>query len=49
MINVVIDLECLLGYFGINCFLRCVYFNYGEGCKNMCDCNVIDCNYVYGC
>lgn len=49
MTNVLIDLECLPGYFGTNCSSRCVYPNYGEGCKNTCDCNVIDCNHVHGC
>lgn len=49
MINMFIDLECPLGYFGTNCSSRCVYPSYGQACQNTCECNATDCNHVHGC
>lgn len=42
-------LECLPGYFGMNCFSQCLYPDYGESCRNTCDCTVTYCNHVLGC
>ncbi|XP_052674810.1 uncharacterized protein LOC128156631 [Crassostrea angulata] len=41
--------ECLPGYFGTNCSIRCIYPNYGKRCQYTCDCTVTDCNPVHGC
>nr|XP_034301438.1 uncharacterized protein LOC105323994 [Crassostrea gigas] len=41
--------ECLPGYFGTNCKLRCFYPGFGKHCMNTCDCNRSDCDPVSGC
>ncbi|XP_052719826.1 uncharacterized protein LOC128191677 isoform X2 [Crassostrea angulata] len=41
--------ECLPGYFGTNCKLRCFYPGFGKQCMNTCDCNISDCDPVSGC
>lgn len=40
-------LECLVGYYGINCFKVCLVFYYGIRCVIKCECFL--CYYVYGC
>lgn len=40
-------LECIVGYFGFNCFMECNFFNYGIVCSKICNC--LFCYYVVGC
>lgn len=44
-----IDLVCNVGYFGINCDVKCYYFLFGKECKLICNCKEIYCDYVEGC
>lgn len=47
--NCLLNTECLPGYFGTNCKLRCFYPGFGKHCMNTCDCNRSDCDPVSGC
>lgn len=47
-------IECLLGYFGDKCNIKCVYFWYGSLCRFFCsndfnNCFRDDCYFVLGC
>lgn len=44
-----IFLDCLLGYYKINCLDFCRYFNYGLRCQKECNCLEKLCYYVFGC
>lgn len=41
--------DCLPGYFKINCSDTCRYPNYGLGCQKECICSEKACHHVFGC
>lgn len=43
------NLECLPGYFWVNCSKECVFPFYGIRCKQTCLCQKDDCNFENGC
>lgn len=49
IIFVYIFLDCLLGYYKINCLEFCRYLSYGLGCQKECKCIEKLCYYVFGC
>lgn len=45
----IIHLDCEIGFYGINCNIKCPYPTFGQGCQSVCNCNVTNCDYVNGC
>lgn len=42
-------LECMAGYTGLNCTIRCPYPSYGVNCQGTCNCSEEDCDVSTGC
>lgn len=42
-------LACEKGYTRTDCGTKCFYPLYGEDCQSLCDCNVTNCDHIYGC
>lgn len=42
-------LECLPGYIGLNCTIKCPYPTYGSRCKRFCECSNYTCDVSTGC
>uniref|UniRef100_K1PTA2 Helix-loop-helix protein 1 n=2 Tax=Magallana TaxID=2171616 RepID=K1PTA2_MAGGI len=40
---------CPVGYFGSECTVPCYYPTFGMFCEQECECNLTDCNHMYGC
>ncbi|XP_078316115.1 uncharacterized protein LOC144620157 isoform X1 [Crassostrea virginica] len=40
---------CKAGYFGTNCASKCDYPSFGPGCQSKCNCNLSECDFMYGC
>lgn len=47
LLYLLIIVDCFVGYFGVNCFDKCILFLYGVYCSYVCECLV--CDYVFGC
>lgn len=47
MLNVVT--ECISGYTGQNCTLKCPYPTYGDNCQQNCKCRKDECDISSGC
>ncbi|XP_062585882.1 multiple epidermal growth factor-like domains protein 10 isoform X1 [Saccostrea cucullata] len=41
--------ECLPGYFGINCSATCFFPSYGRHCQKLCNCSSELCDFSTGC
>lgn len=41
--------ECISGYTGPNCTLKCPYPTYGDNCQQICDCSKDECDFSSGC
>lgn len=46
---VLIFIECLVGYFGLNCLYKCFLFYYGYLCSQECEIGCELCYYMFGC
>ena len=42
-------LECMTGYTGFNCTIRCPFPSYGDNCQGNCTCSKEDCDVSTGC
>lgn len=41
--------ECIPGYTGLECTLKCPYPLFGKNCQKHCDCPTTKCNFQSGC
>ncbi|XP_056013524.1 multiple epidermal growth factor-like domains protein 10 isoform X2 [Ostrea edulis] len=41
-------IQCMTGFYGINCTIPCPYPGFGWDCQLQCTCSNEDCNHVYG-
>ena len=42
-------LECMAGYVGPNCTIRCPFPSYGDNCQGNCYCSEENCDVSTGC
>lgn len=47
--HLIVLVDCLPGYYGLNCRESCRYPNYGVKCQEGCNCSKIACNHIIGC